>query len=103
MNDLPSSRRGAGEDVLVAVALLIPDVLLGAGVVLFGLSRSGLNPYEPDPHISTYPIYGYLAVFAVIVLLSAVGLYRLRFRFSVAAQVLASAGLLLFCAAEVYG
>ncbi|GHB80227.1 hypothetical protein GCM10010331_79700 [Streptomyces xanthochromogenes] len=104
MNDLRSERhRGAGEDVLVAVVLWVLDAFFAIAALWLGLAKSDLNLYEPDPHASTGPAYAYLAVFAGLVMFSAFGLYRLGFRISVAAQGLASAGLLLFCAAGVYG
>ncbi|MET8243210.1 hypothetical protein ABZV31_01505 [Streptomyces sp. NPDC005202] len=36
-----------------------------------------IGMFEPDPHVSTTPVFAYVAVFAGAVLVSAAGLYRL--------------------------
>jgi hypothetical protein len=97
MSDLSSVRRGVGEDVFVAVLLWVLDVIAGGVALLAGIGSADFNMFEPDPHMSTTPAFAYVAVFATVVLISAIGLYRLRYRVSAWGQIVASAAALAFC------
>ncbi|MGK5640157.1 hypothetical protein ACSNOK_17855 [Streptomyces sp. URMC 126] len=66
---------------------------------LTGLAQTDFNPFEPDPHTSVTPAFAYAAGFVGVVLLSAIGVYRLGYRMSVAAQTVAGLATLAFCAA----
>ncbi|MEU7564293.1 hypothetical protein [Streptomyces eurythermus] len=85
--------------MLLAVLLWLLDAI-GTGVALLtGLAQTDFNPFEPDPHTSVAPAFEYVAGFAGVVLLSAIGVYRLGYRMSVAAQTVAGLATLAFCAA----
>ncbi|MEU7059161.1 DUF6234 family protein [Streptomyces sp. NPDC046197] len=103
MNDHSPSRRGTGEDVLFAVLLWFLDAIVGLIVLLTGLGTTDFNMFEPDPHASLTSVFAYVAGFAGVVLLSAIGLYRLGYRVSVAAQTAAGIAALAFCAAGISG
>ncbi|MCS0602381.1 DUF6234 family protein [Streptomyces sp. LP11] len=103
MNDLSPSRRGTGEDVLLTVLLWFLDTVVGIVVLLTGLGTTGFNAFEPDRHASLTPVFAYVAGFAGVVLLSAIGLYRRGYRVSVTAQVIAGVAALALCAAGLSG
>ncbi|MEV0446404.1 DUF6234 family protein [Streptomyces sp. NPDC050600] len=104
MSDTRSSRhRSVGEDVLVAVVLWVLDAIAGTVVLLTGLGSVDYNIFEPDPQASLTPVYAYVAVFASVVMLSALGMYRMGYRVSVWAQLTAGVLLLGVCAVGVGG
>ncbi|MGW3466404.1 DUF6234 family protein [Streptomyces olivaceoviridis] len=103
MHDHSPSRRGTGEDVLFAVLLWLLDAIVGIVALLTGLARTDFNPFEPDPHASLTPVLTYVGGFGGLVLLSAVGLFRLGYRVSVATQAVAAAAVLAFCTAAMSG
>jgi uncharacterized membrane protein YdcZ (DUF606 family) len=85
--------------MLLAVLLWLLDAI-GTGIALLtGLAQTDFNPLEPDPHTSVTPAFAYAAGFAGVVLLSAIGVYRLGYRMSVVAQTIAGLATLAFCAA----
>ncbi|MET8771112.1 DUF6234 family protein [Streptomyces sp. NPDC004658] len=103
MNDHSLPRRGTGEDVLFGVLLWLLDAIVGIVSLLSGLARTGFNPLEPDPHASLTPVFAYVGGFGVLVLLSAIGLFRLGYRVSVATQTVVAVVALAFCAAAMSG
>ncbi|MEV0281695.1 DUF6234 family protein [Streptomyces sp. NPDC050610] len=99
-----SRRRSVGQDLLLAVLLWIMDAAVGSVVLLASLaSIDGYNMFEPDPQVSLMPAIVSVAIFAVVVLVSAIGLHRLGYRVSVYAQAVVGTALLLFCAAGASG
>jgi hypothetical protein len=103
MNDHSPSRRSTGEDMLFAVLLWLLDAIVGIVALLTGLARTDFNPFEPDPHASLTPVFVYVGGFGGLVLLSAIGLFRLGYRVSVATQTVAAVAALAFCAAAMTG
>ncbi|OLZ70811.1 hypothetical protein AV521_12395 [Streptomyces sp. IMTB 2501] len=103
MSDHAPSRRTTGEDVFFAVLLWVLDAIVGIVVLLTALGSTGFNMFEPDRHADMTPVFSYVAGFAGVVLLSAIGLYRGGYRVSVGAQVLAATATLAFCTAGFSG
>ncbi|MFD8258703.1 hypothetical protein ACFV19_07115 [Streptomyces griseoluteus] len=103
MKDHSTFRRSAGEDVLVAVLLCLLDAFVGIGALLTGLACTDFNPLEPDSHASLTPVFVDVGGFGGLVLLSAIGLFRLGYRVSAVTQIGAAVAASAFCAAALTG
>lgn len=103
MSDRSSLRRGAGEDWLVAILLWVLDAVSGIVVLMAGLGEANFNMFEPDPHASMTPVFTYMAVFAGVILVTAIGLHRLGYRVTMWGQVLVASVTLAFCTAGFSG
>ncbi|MFF9405886.1 DUF6234 family protein [Streptomyces anandii] len=103
MSDHVPSRRSTGEDALLAVLLWVLDAIVGIVVLLTALGSADFNMFEPDRHADMTSVFSYVAVFAGVVLLSAIVLYRGGYRVSVVAQVLAAMAILALCDAGFSG
>ncbi|MEU8976479.1 DUF6234 family protein [Streptomyces monashensis] len=103
MSDRVPSHRSTGEDVFLALLLWVLDAIIGIVVLLTTLGSTDFNIFEPDRHADMTSVFSYVAGFAGVVLLSAIGLYRGGHRVSVAAQVLAAMAILAFCNAGFSG
>ncbi|POX58113.1 hypothetical protein C3492_39795 [Streptomyces sp. Ru62] len=103
MDNHAPARRSTGEDALFAVLLWLLDAIVGTVALLTGLAQTDFNSFEPDPHVSLTPVFACVGGFGGLVLLSAIGLSRLGYRLSVAAQTVAAVATLAFCAAAMSG
>ncbi len=89
--------------MLFAVLLWLLDAIIGIVALLTGLARTDFNPFEPDPHASLTPVFVCTGGFGGLVLLSAIGLFRMGYRVSVVSQTVAAVAALAFCGAAMSG